>query len=269
MSQGTVANMPGRVARSLDPLYSGIRDVVARAAVVGGDETGLRVNGRKRWAWTWQTTGETYISHSKTRGYDTVTGNFPSGFPDTVYVCDSLGAQLKTPAKSHQLCLAHITRELTLFMEKDENRWAGEVREILSSAMELKRRMSQADYRECAEMDGILHRFDNLVSQPVKHETKKEHALQKRLSKYQHEMFTFLFDPDVPPDNNASERAIRNIKVKQKVSGEFRSDRGADIFTVIRSILDTILKKGGDPLPTLTFSLNVAAWKNDFMAEHE
>jgi len=81
-------------------------------------------------------------------------------------------------------------------------------------------------------------------------------------------MFTFLLDPDVPPDNNASQRAIRNIKVKQKVSGEFRSDQGADIFTVIRSILDTILKKGGDPLPTLTFSLNLAAWKKDFMAAH-
>ena len=85
--------------------------------------------------------------------------------------------------------------------------------------------------------------------------------------KYRHGIFTFLFHPDVPPDNNASERAIRNIKVKQKVSGEFRSDRGADIFAIIRSVVDTILKKGGDPMPTLAFALNVAARKNDFMAE--
>lgn len=77
-----------------------------------------------------------------------------------------------------------------------------------------------------------------------------------------------MFDPGVPPDNNASERAIRNIKVKQKVSGEFRSDRGADIFAVFRSIVDTVLKRGGKPLPALTLALNVAAWKKDFMASY-
>ena len=103
--------------------------------------------------------------------------NFPGGFSDAVYVSDSLGAQLKTPAKSHQFCMAHIIRELTLFMEKDKSQWAGQVREILFSTMELKTRMRDIDYRECAERDGILDRFDNLVSQPVKHETKKEHAL--------------------------------------------------------------------------------------------
>lgn len=266
MSQGTVANMLERAARSLLPLYAGIKESVARASMVGGDETGIRVNGRKRWAWTWQTPRETYISSSKTRGYETVTENFPEGFPQAVYLCDSLATQLKTPAKNRQLCLAHITRELTLFIEKDESQWAGQIRDILSSAMELKKRMKDIDYHQCAERNEIIGWFDRLVSQSVNHETKKEHALQKRLMRYKHELFTFLFEPEVPPDNNASERAIRNIKVKQKVSGEFRSDRGADIFAIIRSIVDTLLKKGGEPLPMLAFALNTAACKNDFMA---
>lgn len=267
LSQGTVSNMLDRAARSFLPLYSGIRDAVSGATTIGGDETGLKVNGKKRWAWTWQTPGETFIAHSRTRGYDTVTENFPEGFPGAVYVCDSFGAQLKTPAKAHQLCLAHICRELTLFIEKDKSQWAGEMKKILSCSMELKKLMKESDYHRCVARDEILDRFDQLVSLPVTHETKKLHALQKRLMKYRHGIFTFLFHPDVPPDNNASERAIRNIKVKQKVSGEFRSDRGADIFAIIRSVVDTILKKGGDPMPTLAFALNVAARKNDFMAE--
>lgn len=268
MSQGTVSNMLDRVARSFLPLYRGIRESVAASAVVGGDETGLRVNGRKRWGWTWQTTGETYIACSKTRGYDTVREHFPEGFPGAVYVCDSLGAQLKTPAKAHQLCLAHITRELALFIEKDKSRWAGEMKDILSSAMELKKRMRDIDYHECDERGTLLNRFDLMAGQTVAHETKKEHALQKRLAKYRHEIFTFLFEADVPAHNNASERAIRNIKVKQKVSGEFRSERGAEIFAIIRSVVDTLLKKGGNPLPSLAFALDMAARKNDFMATH-
>ena len=142
------------------------------------------------------------------------------------------------------------------------------MKETLSSAMELKKRMQDIDYLECAERDTLLNRFNLLVRQTVAHETKKEHALQKRLAKYRHEMFTFLFEPHVPAHNNASERAIRNIKVKQKVSGEFRSERGAEIFAIIRSVVDTLLKKGANPLPTLAFALNVAARKNDFMAAH-
>ncbi len=66
--------------------------------------------------------------------------------------------------------------------------------------------------------------------------------IQKRLRKYREYIFTFLYSPEVPPDNNASERATRNIKVKQKVSGQFRSTHGAFRLAVLRSITDTVLK---------------------------
>ena len=55
-------------------------------------------------------------------------------------------------------------------------------------------------------------------------------------------IFTFLYFPDIPPDNNASERAIRNIKVKQKVSGQFKTTNGAQTYAIIRSITDTCIK---------------------------
>ena len=67
-------------------------------------------------------------------------------------------------------------------------------------------------------------------------------TFQKRLSKYRDYIFTFLYHPDVPPDNNSSERAIRNIKIKQKVSGQFKSPNGAFIFAVLRSVTDTMIK---------------------------
>src|ERR1019366_4940393 len=54
--------------------------------------------------------------------------------------------------------------------------------------------------------------------------------------------------PNVPPDNNGSERAIRNVKVKQKISGHFKSTDGANIFAVLRSVIDTTLKAGQNVL---------------------
>ena len=54
-------------------------------------------------------------------------------------------------------------------------------------------------------------------------------------------LFTFLYDLEVPPDNNASERAVRNVKIKQKISGQFKS--GQDTFCILRSIIDTLRKR--------------------------
>lgn len=79
----------------------------------------------------------------------------------------------------------------------------------------------------------------------------KAKTLQKNLKKHQQHLVTFLWHEDVPPDNNGSERAIRNIKVKQKISGQFKSENGGSGFAVIRSIIDTALKSGQNVLATL------------------
>jgi len=76
-------------------------------------------------------------------------------------------------------------------------------------------------------------------------------AFQKRLVKFQDYVFAFLDNPEIPPDNNGSERAIRNFKVKQKNSGFFKSIEGANIYAVIRSIIDTALKNGQNPYLTM------------------
>ena len=64
-------------------------------------------------------------------------------------------------------------------------------------------------------------------------------------------MFKFLEDPAIPPDNNASERGIRKLKVKQKISGTFRSETGTDAFLAIHSIVDTAWKNGQSPLEAI------------------
>ncbi len=70
-------------------------------------------------------------------------------------------------------------------------------------------------------------------------------------------MFVFLYRQEVPPDNNASERAIRNVKVKQKVSTQFRSPEGAARFAILRSVTDTVLKNKLNVLDSLGFIANL------------
>ena len=69
-------------------------------------------------------------------------------------------------------------------------------------------------------------------------------------------VLTFLYHQKVPPDNNASERAIRNAKVKTKVSNQFKTLTGANGFAIIRSVIDTTIKNSQNVLQALTLLPN-------------
>jgi transposase len=258
MSQGTIFNLLNRAANMLLPVYKAIKLEVENAVTVGGDETGSKVKSKNYWAWTWQTLFATYIVITKSRGFITIKNIFPNGFPNATYVSDSLSAQLKTFASRHQLCLAHLLRELNYFVELYNHSWALDMKNLLKRAIILKNTMTPEQYAlPLEERNKILAEFEALVKKPLPEGVPKMLPFQKRLQKRHNQIFTFLFFPEVPYDNNGSERAIRNIKVKQKVSGSFRSERGAEIFAILRSVVDTVIKKGGNPYESICFTLNL------------
>lgn len=265
ISEGTIYNMLNKAANMVLPIYEGIKEEISKAITIGGDETGVKVNKDKSWAWTWQSLLATYITISPSRGFATIMGTFPDGFPQATLVSDSWAAQLKTPAKRHQLCLAHLLRELNFLHELYKIKWITEMKEVLSSAINLKKRMTPEQYDlPFKERNDLLSKFDELINQELPDKYSKIFPFKKRLKKRKNQVFNFLFYPDVPYDNNASERAIRNLKVKQKVSGGFRSERGAEIFAILRSVVDTIIKKGGNPSESIRFAINVATRKNEY-----
>jgi len=266
MSEGTIFNLLNKAANMVLPIYEGIKKEISNATAVGGDETGVKVGKNKFWAWTWQTMPATYIVISKSRGFVTVENTFPQGFGNATFVSDSLSAQLKTPAKRHQLCLAHLLRELNYFEQIYHHKWATEMKDLLTRAIKLKDTMTPEQYTGSFDQrTAVINEFDILVNQTLPNIVSKILPFQNRLRKRKHQVFNFLFYPDVPYDNNGSERAIRNIKVKQKVSGSFRSERGAEIFAVLRSVVDTIIKKGGNPFESIRFAITVAAGKSEFL----
>ena len=103
----------------------------------------------------------------------------------------------------------------------------------------------------------IEKRLDRLLDYQLPTKNKELISFQKRLKKYREFIFTFLYDPYVPPDNNASEKAIRNVKIKQNISGQFRSKDGAFIFAVLRSITDTVSKNNQGVLNSLRIIANL------------
>ncbi len=106
--------------------------------------------------------------------------------------------------------------------------------------------MDKAPHRKQLEIQ-----LNQLLRLKLDQQHPRAKTLQKSLLKHQQYILYFLHHPKVPPDNNGSERAIRNIKVKQKISGQFKSTDGAGGFAILRSVIDTTIKSGQNVLNAL------------------
>lgn len=249
IAQGTLCSLLKRFAQKAQPAYELIAQKVENATVVGGDETGAKVNGKKGWFWAFQNKVVTYITFSNNRGTASIDENFPNGFPKSILVHDCWRSYFQINCKTHQICIAHLLRELLFFEERYQSKWAINLKELLLEALELKRNLTPNQYlNPILQRDKILERLSVLLLISVPKKRKDLCAFHKRIHKYKEYVFTFLFHQEVPPDNNASERAIRNVKVKQKVSGQFKTQDGAQFYAIIRSVTDTCIKNGQNVL---------------------
>lgn len=256
LSQGTIGNMMEKLTKQCIPMYNEIKTRIEGSAVVGSDETGCVVNGKKWWMWVWQNNLLTYIAASKSRGYQAITDNFPNGLLDSILLSDCWAAQLKTPVLLNQLCILHIQRELKYFIESCKSRWSRKFLNLIYKALSLKKSIvDNPNINYIHVVEKIKETSTNLLALKVKGPQKLQ-ALKNRLTKYSDAIWVFLDYKDVTPDNNGSERAIRNVKVKQKVSGQFRSENGARQFAIIRSVYDTARKNNNKAFDAFTLIAN-------------
>jgi transposase len=243
ISQGTICGILDRLAEKARPAFELIKQAVCKSSVVGSDETGVNLNGKLHWIWTWQSQKATYITFSSSRGKQTIQDNFPEGFHNSILVSDCLASQLATQARGHQICTAHLLRELLFFQEKYQSNWADRFRAMLLTSLQLKKNIPIDAYdkhiKERADLESIL---ESLLNERIDPGHIEVVTFQKRIIKLRDYLFTFLYHKEVPAENNASERAIRNVKVKQKVSGMFKAKTGVRNYTIFRSIADTCIK---------------------------
>jgi len=243
ISEGTIYNIIESMGNKATPVYEIIKEKIATSKVVGGDESGVKINGSKAWFWVFQNPLYTFIKVAYSRGYKTITETFSNGFPISIYVSDSLAAQLKINTKAKQLCLAHLMRELKSFENAFNCTWSPKLKQLFKDAISYKKQMTVEDYLGTNQK---IKRFENQLTELLQIECSGKHkklrAFIKRLIKNRDAVLTFLYHLEVPPDNNGSERAIRNAKVKMKISNQFKSFEFANHYAVIRSVIDTTIK---------------------------
>lgn len=256
ISQGAIANIIRRAAGKLRPEAERIRQAIRASPVIGCDETGARVDGHNQWQWVFETPQASYHLMATSRGSQTIEQVLGEAEPE-VWVSDCFSAQLKAPAQQRQLCLAHQLRNLQYGIDAQRCSFCYQMQQLLRRALRLdKHRDRLAPHLFAAQIKAIEAACDQLLGEPAS--TSNGQRLRKRYLKHRDDLFTFLYRPDVPADNNGSERALRKSVVHRKVSGGFRSAWGAQAFATIATVLQTAQKQGKDALSTLTRLLGLS-----------
>ena len=257
VGEGTIRNILKKVGRQAAMPYEAIRQLVEQARNVGGDETGLYVNGELHWGWVAQNKEATYIFQDRSRGKKALEKHFPDHFPNAVLESDRHSAYYGLNVSGHQVCTAHLLRNLEYLNELDPNQeWSREFQQLIRDALEVGREAGghPADRGKVAR---LKERAAELLGRNLSSLHSEFERLRKGIAKWEECLFTFLTVGGVAPDNNASERAIRNIKTKQKVSGCFRTNDGADIYMMVKSIMETANKNGQSKYGALQALVNL------------
>jgi transposase len=258
----TIARISQDCAQRFKGFAETVRDHVAAAAVKHMDETGFRISGKTQWLHIASTIWLTCYRVAAKRGelLAKVAG---------IVVHDHWKPYYTMKGVLHALCNAHHLRELKALIEIEKEDWAGKMQRLLRLACHLTNLARERDVPLKPGLIALIERrYDAIVAQglafhdaqPALAKTRRRgrpprrvgHNLLLRLSTRRQDVLRFLTDPTVPFTNNIAEQDGRMMKLRQKISGGFRSEEGAKDFAVIRSVLSTARKQGWNILQTLT-----------------
>ena len=255
-SEAFIFSANASVEKAIRPSLDAIKTRLIEEKLVQFDESGLRVEGKLNWLHSAGTQHLTYYNVQPRRGKE---GMLNMGIlPEFrgISVHDHWKPYFTFENCQHALCNAHHLRELRFIHEQYKQDWAQDMAKLL---VKIKKRTEDTELGELSEKEQsqFEKEYDRLVEQglemnpppsislPKKRGRRKQSPpknLLDRLKKFKKQTLAFMVDLRIPFDNNLAERDVRMIKVKQKISGSFRTRQGADTFCAIRSYISTVRK---------------------------
>ena len=261
LATGTIKNMVTRCADSLKGTYEKIRQMMVCAGLIHCDETGARIDGKTWWVHNASNQDYTYLTIHQKRGRIGIDAADVLPHARGIIVHDCWSSYWKYQDVTHAICCAHLLRELNGVIENHpEQTWAPKFRKLLLDMKKVRDKALRADKTEVSyyyhhkfdkEYDDIIKTAyeENPLPETIANKRgrkKKSKVLNLicRLDNYKGAVCLFINNLYVPFDNNQAERDLRMIKVKNKVSGCFRSEEGAQEYLTIMSYIGSAHKHG-------------------------
>ena len=274
VSQGTLVTTSEKLYKILEIPVETIKQQIKESKVVHFDETGIRSEGKTKWIHVASTKTLTNYEMHDQRGIDAVVaiGILP-GFKGSA-IHDHWITYYAFDECTHGECNAHNLRYLKDIYENYGHDWSKNMAGLL---IQLKKQVEALKTEGLTSMEAThaevwRTRFHCIIEDGIREDdekspklfSKKTGKLQRskalnlllKLQKYDIETLAFMYDFDVPFDNNLAERNLRMQKLRQKISGCFRGKIGANVFCRIRSYISTARKNGQSVMDALVNALN-------------
>lgn len=262
VSPGSISSWVAAAGNGLTPFTDRVVELLAEAAVVHFDETGLRVEGRLAWVHAASTARLTLYTCHDRRGREAMdaAGVLPAFTGIAVHDC---WAPYFCYPMTHAICNAHVVRELIGVWESTGQAWAVKLAATLErlNVAVLEAKLAGTPALDSGVLSGWHARYDALVAAGRAANPAPEGGwrgkrpvavnLLDRLGSLRADILRFSVDFRVPFTNNAAEQDVRPVKIRQKISGCLRSMAGATLFCALRSYLSTVRKHGRDALTAL------------------
>jgi len=260
ISTGTICSMVKSCAGKLVNTVEQIRAIVTSLPLAHFDETGTRADKKTIWVHNASNEDFTYLTVEEKRGVVgmNASGILPGFHGIAVHDC---WKSYWSYDVTHAICCAHLLRELTGVSENHpEQAWADKMKKLLLHMKKARDTAVDSDKKNLSYyyLHGFDTEYDSIINKareqnPIKEKQAnkrgrlpkgKLRALVERLAEYKGGVCLFTKNFIVPFDNNQTERDVRMVKVKTKVSGCFRTKEGADSFARIMSYIGTANKHG-------------------------
>jgi transposase len=256
VSEGGLDAMLRRAKPRFDKEVTTILARLRKARVIYSDETSVRLDGKNWWNWVFQ--NDEIVLHviRRSRG-SKVVEEVLDGHRPALWVSDLYGAQ-QGFADEWQVCLAHQLRDCRYACQAGDTVFAPRMKRlILRTFVIAKGRKTLAEATRKSYKARLERDMDAIMALTVEH--KDGRRLRKRYGKHRGSLFTFLDHPEIAPDNNSSERALRPTATYRKVTGGFRSAWGADLYAACRSIVGTASRQGQNAFTAIAATLGISS----------
>lgn len=269
LSESTLLKFILRFHEALAVWEWNAKQAILQEAAIHVDETSLRVDKKNHWIHVYSAGDITLKFLHRRRGTEAIEKiNIIPRYHGTI-IHDCWSPYLTYNHCDHALCGSHLTRELTCIIEANEYNWASNMKNLLLETCKKvsKRKRKKLSEKEYADLQkhyrNIITRGEKeLPAIPPKSNGKKgkvaqsdAHNLWERLRDYESAVLLFALKPEVSFTNNRAERDLRMSKVKQKVSGCFRTELYAKAYCRISSYLQTMATKGYNPLVAIQMAM--------------
>lgn len=236
ISEGAIANAFRRLADPLEQARKSIRAALREASVIASDETTTRVNGVLHWQWVF-VSDKAVLHEIAPRRAKAVAEDVLGDHRPQVWISDRYAGQ-QDMAQAHQVCLAHVLRDVQYAIDCGDTVVAPKIRDLLRWTIRIGRRRDELRDTTLAQYHAKAERkLDGLLGTRAAHPAGR--ILQAQIKTWRTKFFVFMTDRRVPATNNVSEREIRPSVVFRKVTNGFRSDWGAGVHAGYRSITST------------------------------